>query len=115
VAYLTFAKRFDYSYNMTANLTIGVIHNILWLIYAFPQSPFHIRKTKENVSRPRHAYKAAIFVVLTMAATSLELLDFPPWQRVIDAHSLWHLATVPIVPFWYSFLIEDAMESSWHA
>jgi len=119
IAYLSLTPRFDYSYNMAANLVIGIIHNILWLIFSLPKSPFHFppshRLGKEVRTHPRHAYKAAIFVALTMAATSLELLEFQPWLRVIDAHSLWHLSTVPIIPFWYSFLIEDSLDTSWIA
>jgi hypothetical protein len=44
----------------------------------------------------------------TTAAMSLELFDFPPYYRVIDAHSLWHLATIFIARGWYGFLIRDA-------
>lgn len=50
---------------------------------------------------------------MTTAATALELFDFPPWGRVIDAHSLWHLATVPIALFWYDFLLDDALDEGW--
>jgi hypothetical protein len=50
-----------------------------------------------------------------MAATSLELFDFPPWHRTIDAHSLWHLSTAPLVFFFYDFLIKDARDEGWRA
>jgi hypothetical protein len=107
---------------MIANLIIGLIHNFLWLIFAIPNSllqklgpgsePDTLRAERASRRYP-HAYKAAIFVALTIAATSLELLDFPPWQRTIDAHSLWHLSTAPIIPYWYSFLIEDSKHGNW--
>jgi hypothetical protein len=51
--------------------------------------------------------------ILTMAATALELFDFPPWFGVIDAHSLWHLATAPIAVVWYDFILEDSLDPSW--
>jgi hypothetical protein len=38
---------------------------------------------------------------------SLELFDFPPLGRVIDAHSLWHAATILLANGWYKFLIRD--------
>jgi hypothetical protein len=41
---------------------------------------------------------------------SLELLDFPPWKGMIDAHSLWHLGTVLPTVLWYNFLVRDAQE-----
>jgi len=52
-------------------------------------------------------------VAVTMLATGLELFDFPPWLRVIDAHALWHLATAPIAIYWYRFLLDDASDPSW--
>lgn len=115
VSYLTLLPRFDYSYNMAFNLTIGMLHNALWILYALPSSLSLIRRFpyRSKVYRPKFASKAAFFVVLTLLATGLELFDFPPWQRTIDAHSLWHLATVPITVFWYGFLIRDAQDEGW--
>lgn len=43
-------------------------------------------------------------------ASCLELFDFPPIWRALDAHALWHAATVPLAGMWYSWLIEDARE-----
>ncbi|KAG1819798.1 Per1-like protein [Suillus subaureus] len=85
VTYLSVLPRFDYAYNMAFNLTIGFTHNLL----------------------------VAAFVALTTAATALELFDFPPWGRIIDAHALWHLSTAPIAKFWYDFLIEDSLDDGW--
>lgn len=42
------------------------------------------------------------------ASVLLELLDFPPILRILDAHALWHLATVPITQMWYEWLVNDA-------
>ena len=50
---------------------------------------------------------------MMMCAMSLELLDFPPIGRILDAHALWHAATVPIGEMWYNFLIEDALDEGW--
>lgn len=33
--------------------------------------------------------------------SSFQLLDFPPILWVFDAHSLWHLSTVPLPLLWY--------------
>lgn len=54
-------------------------------------------------------------VGLTMAAMSLELLDFPAIGRVLDAHALWHAATIPISSLWYKFLIKDALDDGWRS
>lgn len=115
VSYLTLLPRFDYTYNIVFNITVGMIHNILWLAYALPRSVSMLHRFPHRSwsYRPSYANAAALFVILTILATSLELFDFPPWRRVIDAHSLWHLATVPITVFWYKFLISDALDAGW--
>ncbi|KAG2139065.1 Per1-like protein [Suillus clintonianus] len=115
VTYLSILPRFDYSYNMAFNLTVGITHNLLWLLYSLPASLPLIRRFpyKPKTYRPPYAYKAAVFVALTTAATALELFDFPPWGRIIDAHALWHLSTAPIAKFWYDFLIQDSLDDGW--
>jgi len=113
VGYLCSLHRFDYTYNMAASLVVGILHNLLWITYSLPTPltrPFPLRS---RTYRPDHAYKAALFAILTTAATALELFDFPPWERIIDAHALWHLSTVPIVLFWWNFLIDDALDEGW--
>lgn len=113
ISYLTLLPRFDYAYNMAANLIVGLLHNGLWLLYAW--GPIRRFPGRDKQYHPRFASRAAVFVLLTTLATTLELFDFPPWHRIIDAHALWHLATVPIVPLWYDFLIKDALDSGWRA
>ena len=34
----------------------------------------------------------------------LQLLDFPPILWIFDAHSLWHLSTIPLPLFWYRYV-----------
>lgn len=123
VSYLSLAQRFDYGYNILANLVIGVTHNILWVLYSIPATPFErfpftdnstaISSSGKSSSRSRWVPKPLWCVLLTTAATMLELFDFPPWFRIIDAHSLWHLATAPIAGLWYSFLVEDSRDDGW--
>ncbi|KAG9225804.1 hypothetical protein CCMSSC00406_0007814 [Pleurotus cornucopiae] len=115
VLYLSLLPRFDYSYNMIFNLVIGLTHNILWALYSLPASMTLLKRflNEPRSYRPPFASSAALFVLLTTAATALELFDFPPWGGYIDAHSLWHLSTAPISLFWYRFLVEDATEPGW--
>lgn len=43
-------------------------------------------------------------------ASLLELFDFPPILfELCDAHSLWHLATVPLGYIWYEFWVLDSI------
>lgn len=98
IGYLTFVT-FDYGYNMLANVVVGALHAIIWLIYTI----------KYRSARPAWSYWPALTVLALTCAMSLELCDFAPWLYIIDAHSLWHLATVPITWFWYKFLLKDAV------
>lgn len=113
VTYLSVLPRFDYTYNMTFNLVLGISHNILWLLYSLPVPLLQRFPNAPKTYYPRHIYKAGIFVFLTTATTALELFDFPPLGRVLDAHALWHLSTAPIAKFWYDFLIQDAQDECW--
>lgn len=110
-SYLSLLPRFDYTYNMAFNLTLGLTHNALWLLYTLGLGRFPAHRG----ARPPHAGKAALAVGLTTAAAALELFDFPPWGRAVDAHALWHLSTAAIVPLWYAFLVEDALDDGWRA
>lgn len=115
VTYLSALPRFDYAYNMAFNLGLGLIHNALWTIYSLPSSRSLLPRFpfRPKAYRPAFVGRAFVFVLLTTAATALELFDFPPWRFIIDAHALWHLSTVPITKFWYDFLVEDALDEGW--
>ncbi|KAH0830170.1 Per1-like protein [Lanmaoa asiatica] len=115
VTYLSILPRFDYAYNMAFNLVLGISHNFLWLLYSLPVPVFQRFPYASKTYYPRHIYKAGIFVLLTTAATALELFDFPPLGRVLDAHALWHLSTAPISKFWYDFLVEDSQDEGWRS
>lgn len=91
VAYLLLV-RWDYGYNMAANVVCGVIQNALW-------TWFSVKRWKE--SHRAWAVWPGLVVAWVLMAMSLELLDFPPILGVVDAHSLWHLGTIaPTVLFY---------------
>lgn len=124
ISYLIFAPRFDYGYNILANLMIGIAHHVLWILYGIPATPlkrfpfaedpiFMSNNTRSVKPRQRWISQPLWCVLLMTCATMLELFDFPPWYRVIDAHSLWHLATAPIAGLWYQFLVEDSLNDGW--
>ena len=98
VYYLQFVK-WDYGYNMAANVGVGVLGNILWTTYSV-----------RNFDGEKKWWAAwpGLIVTWLVVAMSLELLDFPPWGDLLDAHSLWHLMTVVPVYWWYCFLVKDA-------
>jgi len=45
--------------------------------------------------------------VLVNGALLLEVLDFPPAGGLLDAHALWHAATVPLAYLFYGFVEGD--------
>lgn len=92
VVYLT-AWSWDYSYNMAANVAVGIIQNALWTWFSMARY--------RRLQKPWAAWPGLI-VAWVILAMSLELLDFPPWWGMIDAHSLWHLGTVLPTIWWYT-------------
>ncbi|SLM39749.1 Per1-like [Lasallia pustulata] len=100
VSYLTL-WRWDYSYNMAANVAAGIVQNVLWSWFSVTR----YRKSK----KPWAAWPGLIVAWIVMAM-SLELLDFPPIRGMVDAHSLWHLGTVGPTIWWYNFLVKDAQQ-----
>ncbi|KAH8662925.1 Per1-like protein [Tricladium varicosporioides] len=91
----------DYTYNMTANVAIGLLQNSLW-------TWFSIMKYK-NSGRLWTTWPGVVVAWLLMAM-SLELFDFPPVWGCLDAHSLWHLGTVGPTMIWYNFLLKDSLD-----
>lgn len=88
--------KFDYGYNMAVTAGAGALFNLLWIISYF------VGKTCSKL--------ALICAVSFLTAGSLEIYDFPPIWDAFDAHSLWHLATIPITLLWWRFLGEHALE-----
>lgn len=91
VVYLK-AVRWDYAYNMAANIAVGIVQNILWSWFSY---------TRYIKSRRLWATWPGLVVAWVMFAMSMELFDFPPWFGAIDAHSLWHLLTIGPTIIWY--------------
>lgn len=95
VAYLSLVT-FDYGWNMLVNIAVSAVAGLLWIGWAV-------------VQREPHAWRAVVTVAALSAAMSLELLDFPPLWWTLDAHALWHAATVPTMLMWYRFLTADSL------
>jgi len=91
IYYLTFVH-WDYTYNMAANVFVGITQNVLWTWFSITR----FRKS----GRLWDAWPGLI-VAWIILAMSLELFDFPPWGGMVDAHALWHLGTVGPTIWWY--------------
>jgi hypothetical protein len=90
---------FDYGWNMILLGTCFGIFGLIWLVWGI-----------RNFHRQPHAKLAIVWVLGACAASSLELLDFHPWWDLVDAHALWHAATVPLVLLLWRIYTIDAME-----
>lgn len=91
VAYLKL-WRWDYGYNMAANVACGLVQNVLWARYSW---------VKYGETRRGWAMWPSFAVAWIILAMSLELFDFPPIWGCLDAHSLWHLGTIGPTVLWY--------------
>lgn len=74
-----------------------------------PPAPVSSKVPLPSTTKKAQRRLRLIVLLLTLAA-SLELLDFAPILRALDAHALWHLSTVPIAAMWYDWIIEDSQE-----
>ncbi|XP_044303052.1 post-GPI attachment to proteins factor 3 isoform X2 [Varanus komodoensis] len=97
VSYLTLV-RFDYGYNMTANVAIGLLNLFWWLGWCM-----------RNQQRLPYVWKCVVVVLLLQGLALLELLDFPPLFWIFDAHAIWHISTIPVNILFYSFLVDDSL------
>ncbi|ORZ29362.1 Per1-like-domain-containing protein [Catenaria anguillulae PL171] len=101
--------RFDYGYNMAFNVGIGAVHNVIWIVWAITEIVRARSSGYDSSGRIRRAKLSLVMTVGLTLSMALELFDFAPWGRHLDAHALWHLSTIPLIPVWYQFITEDAL------
>lgn len=94
ISYLSFWS-WDYTYNMAANIAVGIMQNVLWSTFAW-----------RRYSKSGRLWQAwpGMIVAWIVFAMSLEILDFVPIGLMVDAHSLWHLGTVGPTIWWYRYV-----------
>lgn len=82
-------------WNIVVCSVIGVGTLVLWTTWA---------------SMTSHPSVTKVWICSLGAAGAmlLEIFDFPPLLGVLDAHSLWHAATVPLTLIWWGFIADDA-------
>lgn len=85
---------FDYGLNMRVCLTLGVVNAAVWLLWAW--------RTRHPARRGLSTWFGVLF-----ACMALEVFDFSPLCKVVDAHALWHACTVPLTLAWYRLLAVD--------
>lgn len=126
-----------YTYNMQANITVGVLQNILWVLLCFElySEYYKIEQAQKGTQDLSHlSYVDSRKVLLSsfylrspklfslyplllcfivVVGMSMEILDFPPViYDLVDAHSLWHLVTIfPAYFGWYNWMVWDINEN----
>jgi hypothetical protein len=96
VHYMLFVK-FDYGWNVLLSVIIAVVGSMSWVYWIYK-------------NRKPYSWKIIAAQIGLWFAASLEVFDFPPIFDVIDAHALWHGATIPIGFLWYSFVLDDCRD-----
>ena len=94
--------QFNYGYHVGLCVAIGVLQSIGWTTWCL--------MSEEGKAHPGRRYLLT-FVLAVNVAVLLEVFDFPPFFWVLDAHALWHLATVPLVFLWFAFVEKDLVQS----
>eukprot|EP00268_Persea_americana_P020075 TRINITY_DN2033_c0_g2_i1.p1 TRINITY_DN2033_c0_g2~~TRINITY_DN2033_c0_g2_i1.p1 ORF type:complete len:342 (-),score=52.55 TRINITY_DN2033_c0_g2_i1:257-1282(-) len=94
ILYLNFYK-LDYGLNMKVCLIMGIAQILLWALWA-------------GLTHHPKRFKLWAVVIGGGLATLLEIYDFPPYKGYVDAHALWHAATVIPTYLWWSFIKDDA-------
>lgn len=98
VSYMTFAS-FNFLMHTIATIIIGVSGTILWSIWYLL-----------NRDSIRHAWMMAVgSISLFPLLIAFELNDFPPGEMgLADAHSFWHLTSIPVAVVITTFLFREA-------
>ena len=105
VLFMSFIS-FNYFYNMIICGIFAIIQGAMWVLWYIAA---YINKKQSILAYGHWVLYAVGANALTVL---LEVFDFPPIGRVLDAHSLWHLSTIFVAPLWYHFIIQDSIKQS---
>lgn len=98
VAYMGFVE-FDFDWNMLAAIVVAIAGTSLWTLWWF----------RNRKIRPHAWVIPAITIGLLPLFVTMELNDFPPGAMgLADAHSFWHLSTIPISCAWALFMYKES-------
>ncbi|KAK6109498.1 Per1-like family protein [Brugia pahangi] len=96
---------FDYGYNMKMCIACSFFTSFIYYIWLVQQWNLRDRSSRRSLSY------LAVVVTWGLLSVLLEVLDFVPLYWIIDSHSLFHLATVPLPLLLARFIqLESAYE-----
>lgn len=102
----------SYTYNMKANVVIGLLQNFLWVALSITQFN-KIKKEQlsllENLKQSdvNWTLTPLLLVLSVSCGMSFELFDFPPKFDLLDAHAMWHFATIWPTMYWFPYMVKD--------
>ncbi|ONK59225.1 uncharacterized protein A4U43_C08F4260 [Asparagus officinalis] len=94
ILYLNFYE-LDYGWNMKVCVAMAAGQLLMWAVWA-------------AMSHHPSRFKLWTVVIGGSLSMLLEIYDFPPYNGYVDAHALWHAATIPLTYLWWSFIKSDA-------
>ncbi|KAI5956371.1 hypothetical protein KGF54_000846 [Candida jiufengensis] len=133
---LKLSNNWDYTYNMNINMVCGLLAMIFWILHnlniinvysknlKFLQNSIQVIPYENKILNKlnplikflnlNQLYKFQIILfipiinnLILLCGIFLEIKDFEPWFRLIDAHSLWHLLTIGPNIVWFDWNIWD--------
>lgn len=123
-----------YTYNMRANITVGLAQNVIWAAVCFSlykryqsqdlssSESSHVEYAQLAWIRPpafftkapsMYALYPLALCAVVLGGMAFEVFDFAPIFDTFDAHSLWHLVTIfPPLMGWYEWMVWDMTQNA---
>ncbi|CAL1405057.1 unnamed protein product [Linum trigynum] len=95
ILYLNFYN-FDKGLNAKVSGAMTLVQVLIWLVWA---------------TSSRHPSRWKLWLVVLVGGSLsmlVEVYDFPPLGRYVDARAIWHVAAIPLGYIWWSFVRDDA-------
>lgn len=80
---------------MKVCIGMGLTQLLIWAVWA-------------GVTRHPSRWKLWVVAAGGGLAMLLDIYDFPPYLKFVDAHALWHATIIPLTFLWWSFIRDDA-------
>lgn len=85
-------------------MKVSIGASLIFLTSWLGWSIVHFRRPSSRLS--------FVFCLSMAMAGAFEVFDFAPLWGHLDAHALWHFATVPLTVIWYRFLAADGRRAA---
>jgi hypothetical protein len=99
----------SYDEHMAVCMALAALQSAVWLIWLLVEGR---SKDTSTLAVKRYKWLCLLCQMWLGGASLLEIFDFAPILGHFDAHSLWHLATIPLGFIWYIFWISDFESTS---